>query len=238
MFKAISKNSIPLSRLSGVFFLLVFVAAGCSGVKTAGDGPVIPSEKIDLWNGRDFAGWKLFLADENVDVKDVWSVTGDVIRCEGKPFGYMRTRADYAEYRLHVEWRWPGEPTNSGIFLHLTGADKIWPTLIECQLRSGDAGDFVTLGDSDIRQRRDKSKRVVAKMSESSEKPAGQWNSADIICRGDSIVVYINGHLQNRCDGANVRTGKIALQSEGGPIEFRNIYIEPCVKISGFPAEM
>ena len=56
------------------------------------------------------------------------------------------------------------------------------------------------------------------------EKPAGEWNEAEIVCQGDRMAVYINGVLQNECSGTN-RTGYIALQSEGGTLEFRNVYL-------------
>lgn len=42
--------------------------------------------------------------------------------------------------------------------------------------------------------------------------------------RGDRMTVYINGMLQNECSGTD-RTGYIALQSEGGTLEFRNVYL-------------
>lgn len=41
---------------------------------------------------------------------------------------------------------------------------------------------------------------------------------------GDHIAVCVNGVLQNECTGS-VRSGYIALQSEGGPVEFRNIWL-------------
>jgi hypothetical protein len=56
------------------------------------------------------------------------------------------------------------------------------------------------------------------------ENPVGEWNTADITCRGNVITVKINGKKQNKCTCDYV-DGYIALQSEGGPIEFRNIYI-------------
>ena len=46
---------------------------------------VVPTEKIMLWNGKDFAGWKLFLADRGADVTKTWSVLNGVLRCEGEP---------------------------------------------------------------------------------------------------------------------------------------------------------
>ncbi|MFR6633865.1 MAG: family 16 glycoside hydrolase [Alistipes onderdonkii] len=45
-----------------------------------------------------------------------------------------------------------------------------------------------------------------------------------MVCQGDRMAVYINGVLQNECSGTN-RTGYIALQSEGGTLEFRNVYL-------------
>ena len=41
------------------------------------------------------------------------------------------------------------------------------------------------------------------------------------------MTVYINGMLQNECSGTD-RTGYIALQSEGGTLEFRNVYLHRC----------
>ena len=65
-------------------------------------------------------------------------------------------------------------------------------------------------------------------MSEaSSEKPAGEWNEYDILCKGDTIVCHVNGILQNEGTAATITSGWICLQSEGSPIEFRNIYVEP-----------
>jgi len=188
-------------------------------------------KRVALWNGRDFAGWKFFLRGDDVDAVDVWSVENGVIHCKGKPNGYMRTTADYSNYKLHLEWRWAAEPTNSGVLLHTSGPDHVWPRSIECQLQAGNAGDFWLIGGTAITV---DGKRVESpgrptrsiKKAQSSEKAPGQWNAYDIICRGDTITCYVNGVLQNRGTNASDTSGKICLQSEGSPIEFRNIYIE------------
>jgi hypothetical protein len=67
----------------------------------------------------------------------------------------------------------------------------------------------------------------VKKKQDHSEKPIGQWNTYDIYCKGDTIRLFVNGVLQNDATDASDTSGKICLQSEGAPIEFRNIYIEP-----------
>lgn len=224
-----------MRRFTGRLFVLGIVAgllsslAGCQGIF----GPITPQEKTALWNGKDFTGWKLFIPDKGIDVDDIWSVRDGVVHCEGKPNGYMRTRARYGDYRLHVEWRWPGEPTNSGVLLHAGGPDNVWPRTIECQLKAGSAGDFVLINatgitvDGQNKQDVDKQYVIIGKKAQSSEKPAGQWNTYDIHCRADSIRCYVNGVLQNEGTAATVTSGWICLQSEGSPIEFRNVYIEP-----------
>jgi hypothetical protein len=193
--------------------------------------PIVPKEKMMLWNGKDLSGWQPYPGSETQEAKGTWSVKDDVIRCEGKPNGYMRTVQDYANYLLHVEWRWPEKAGNSGVLIHMSLPDNVWPKSLECQLSSGDAGDFWEIGgvefsEHDKKDQRVKGRRVI-KLKASSEKPAGQWNSYDIICKDDFVVVMVNGQLQNVATKCSVKSGKICLQSEGSPIEFRNVYIEP-----------
>ncbi len=80
-----------------------------------------------------------------------------VIHISGDPFGYMRTKEIYSDYKLHVEWRWPDEATNSGVFVHAATPDAIWLKCIECQLKAGSAGDFVCMSGADMTEHKDKS---------------------------------------------------------------------------------
>jgi len=210
-----------------------FLLFACSEKKSEreqaqGTGKVItPEQRFSLWNGKDFTGWKLFVPDENVAVDTVWMVKEGVIRCNGVPNGYMRTEMDYTNYRLSLEWRWPEEAGNSGVLLHMSEPDKVWPKSIEAQLMSGNAGDIWLIDGTEIAEHMDKSNRRVAKREESSELNLGEWNKYEIICAGNAIKLYVNGVLQNEGSEASVQSGKICLQSEGKPIEFRNIYLEP-----------
>jgi len=207
--------------ISAIVAAVLLTAPGCKSSK----------KMTSLWNGKDFTGWKLFIPDESIDVHQVWSVKDGVIHCKGKPNGYMRTEADYSNYKLHVEWRWVEKPTNSGVLLHMSGPDKVWPRSIECQLMHKNAGDFWLIGgtavtvDGKTTEGTGKPTRV-RKKEESSEKPVGEWNTYEIFCRADTIRCFVNGVLQNDATGASETSGKICLQSEGSPIEFRNIYIE------------
>ena len=136
----------------------------------------------------------------------------------------MRTKLQFSEYKLHLEWRWPVEATNSGIFLHTQQPDGIWPTCFEVQLKAGNAGDLICMGVSDAIERVDKSNRVINKQAASNEVSVGEWNNLDVVCRDKTIEVFVNGMLQNRITGISNTKGFLCLQSEGKDIEFRNIF--------------
>jgi hypothetical protein len=194
-------------------------------------GAVVPKEKTALWNGKDFAGWTRFLPDPTKDVNETWSVGEGVVRCTGEPAGYMRTDTSYADYHLHVEWRWPARPGNSGVLIHMSGEDKVWPRSLECQLLSGSAGDFYVINGIDFAERAKGGDRVkdrkTTKLHDSSEKAPGEWNQYDIVCKDDWVVVLVNGVLQNVATKCSDKSGRVCLQSEGAPIEFRNLWLEP-----------
>ena len=152
----------------------------------------------------------------------------------GKPAGYIRTVESYTDYKLHLEWRWPQKPGNSGVLLHRAGIDRVWPRCVEAQLQHESAGDFWLLNHSminvDGKQIGPKDYANAKKKHPANEKSLGQWNSYDIVCHGKTVTLYVNGLLQNKGTGSNPSHGPICLQSEGSPIEFRNIYLEPISK--------
>jgi hypothetical protein len=211
--------------------LITALFAVVTGASDAVIKPIVPKEKTMLFNGEDFTGWKLFTREPGHDVTKTWSVKNGLIRCEGEPRGYMRTEKDYADYLIHVEWRWLEKGGNNGVLVHMSGEDKVWPKSLECQLYSGNAGDFWVIGGIETAEHAKGGSRVKGrrtfKLKDSSEKPIGQWNAYDIICKDDWIVVMVNGVLQNVATRCSDKSGKICLQSEGTPIEYRNIYIEP-----------
>ena len=181
--------------------------------------------RTELFNGKDLTGWELVLApDSAVPATEVYTVKDGNIRIAGQPFGYMRTERKYGDYTFHAEWRWVGEGTNSGIFHRVQDGDKLWPNAIECQLCSGKAGDYVMLGGAKIKEVECVGEYPVKDRIGDYENPVGEWNTADITCKGNVVKVKINGKEQNECT-CDFTDGYIALQSEGGPIEFRNIYI-------------
>lgn len=193
--------------------------------------PVTPKAKTALFNGTDFSGWtKIITAEEGSDPDKTFTIVNGVIRCTGQPFGYLATQQHYADYLLKLEYRWYGqsEQMNSGVFFMKTGPDNFFlPKTIEVQLKKGSAGDLLMLSQATMNGLENPKNRVVEKITKASEKPDGQWNRVELSVRGNSARVLVNGVLQNKGTDIYVNAGQICLQSEGGPIEFRNITIEP-----------
>ena len=191
------------------------------------------AQTIDLFNGSNLDGWGFVLQNDSKKAEEVFTVRNGVIHITGNPFGYMYTLNKYDNYRLHVEWRWPQEATNSGIFLYVQSENKVWPNAIECQLQAGNAGDFVLLAGSDLAEfvtkegERRPAFPVIKKQNASSEMAVGEWNNADITCENGNITVFINGVLQNKGTKSMHKTGHVALQSEGKDIQFRNVRLTP-----------
>ena len=110
----------------------------------AGRSLAAEPEPIKLFNGKDLAGWHAYLVEPDVTMEDVWSVKDGLLICTGEPMGYLATKADYKNFKLIVEWRWPAgkEPGNSGVLMRITGEPMALPRCVEAQLRHGSAGDI------------------------------------------------------------------------------------------------
>jgi hypothetical protein len=191
---------------------------------------------IKLFNGKDFKGWTKFLDPKKKgDPEKIWKVEGDMIYCEGSVYGYLLTDKEYDNYVLKVQWKWGeklfiGKQRNSGVFVHVTGPDKIWPKAVEAQLMEDHAGDFWLVDNFKLKvdpKRQDpKIARHYLRMKDHVEKKVGEWNQYEITCKGDTIKLVINGELVNEGTDAEITKGKILLQSEGAEIYFRNIELK------------
>jgi hypothetical protein len=111
------------------------------------------------------------------------------------------------------------------IIVHAQPPDTIWLKCIECQLQVGNAGDLVCMNGADMNERTDKSNIFVKKMATPSEKPTGEWNTMEVVCKANTIEVHVNGILQNKGTNVNLTKGYICLQSEGKDIEFKNMFL-------------
>jgi hypothetical protein len=214
---------------------LLPVLAAVPAVARADDKDFTP-----LFDGKSFAGWKATVKPDKdgkvADWKTTWSVADGTIRCTGKPNGFLATEKEYADYDLRVKWRFPkdGKGGNSGVLLHVQD-EKYWPTSVEAQLLSGRAGDFWLIYPPDVTLEIDKARQDPDPMrsrhyfrigkDDPVEKPLGEWNLIEVACRGGDIVLSVNGKKVNEGKNGNLKKGRIALQSEGAAVEFKDVEV-------------
>ena len=191
---------------------------------------------IRLFDGESLTGWTAVLSQKDVDPATVWSAKDGVLSCTGKPSGYIRTDREFENYTLSVQWRWTGEPGNNGVLVHATTPEAlgVWPKCQEVQLAHENAGDFWVIG-SEIKtplegvpgyEKMARGRRHL-NFNDGAEKPVGEWNEMTVICRGDTITVLVNGTVVNYGFDSSVTKGSVCLQSEGAPIEYREIVLTP-----------
>lgn len=162
----------------------------------------------------------------------------------GQPGGHLITEKDYADYELVVEYRFSKTPGNCGVLVHASDARclyKMFPKSIEVQMQHENAGDFWVICEDievpDMETRRPKREgqvfgggpkdaRNIKKLVDA-ENPAGEWNTMKIVCKGDEVIVHVNGTLVNHGFNSTATSGKIALQAEGSEVEFRKVELTP-----------
>ncbi|MBL9118488.1 MAG: DUF1080 domain-containing protein [Phycisphaerae bacterium] len=179
---------------------------------------------IRLFNGVSLEGWKVFVPEGSAD--GLWSVEDGNLVCAGNPIGYLVTDREFESFELTLEWRFDPKKGagNSGVLLRVQRPDKVWPTSIEAQLHSLNAGDIWNIGEVPMKPDASRTEgRRTRKLQETNEKPLGEWNRYRIVVDGGKLELYVNDLLQNSATDVQVRPGRIALQSEGSHIEFRKI---------------
>jgi Domain of Unknown Function (DUF1080) len=207
-------------------------------------------QSLPLFNGRDLAGWHI---DVPAMDKDPALASPFLVR-EGRlvsliqPKGHIITDAEHADYRLTVEYRFPGKPGNCGVLVHVTTPRALYgmfPQSIECQLMHTNAGDFwciaqdITVPDMEARRGPKenwgvdgKKLRRIPNLTDHSEKPPGEWNTMVVECLADKVKVWVNGDLVNYGYGCLATRGRIALQAEGSEVEFRKVELTPITALT------
>jgi hypothetical protein len=191
--------------------------------------PITPTEKVELFNGKDLTGWVSYLRN-NAPAESVWSVKDGNIICVGKPTGYLRTEKSYANYQVTVEWRFT-KAGNTGVLVHMHDPAKVWPLCVECQGYHAQQGDMYLWSGAKARElspaTKQKRAEMIPRTAPDAEKPLGEWNTYQVICSDDTVTIVVNGQTMNKATQCSITSGFIGLQSEGAGLEIRRVTLEP-----------
>jgi hypothetical protein len=212
--------------------------------------PTLPQASID---GTGLGWVSLGEADfENVNcAEDTWTWKDGVAHCTGTPVGVIKSKKPYTNLELVVQWRHLKSAGNSGVFLWasqeaLTGLkpNSLPPGGIEVQVldhgytelyekSSGKKADwFTTNGDVfPVGTSKMKPFPPVAPGGsrsfprENRSKGVGEWNQYYIRAINGEVRLWVNGAEVSGGTECQPATGFLCLESEGSPIEFRQLRI-------------
>ena len=205
---------------------------------------------ISLFNGTDLKGWYLDVPDldDNPDGKIPFSVREGLLVSLEEPKGHLITDATYENFRLEVEYRFPGKPGNCGVLVFASTPRSLYgmfPKSIEVQMMHENAGDFWCIVEDittdNMEERRgpkaewgvtEGKLRRIKNLTDGSESPLGEWNNMIIECLKNEIKVWVNGDLVNHGYNATAQSGQIAVQAEGSEVEFRKLLLSPISSLS------
>ena len=196
-----------------------------------------------LFNGKDLTGWHIDVPemDDNTQAINPFIIRDHMLVSMGNPRGHLITDSIYQDYRLEIDYRFPGEPGNCGVLVHASTPRALYnmfPKSMEIQMEHKNAGDFWCIVEdvevNNMEERRGPKEnwgitegkgRRIQNLTDDSESPLGQWNTMIIECRGDTIKVWVNGELVNEGFNSTANKGQIGLQAEGAEVEFKKIEI-------------
>ena len=190
------------------------------------------SDRIELFNGRDFAGWRI--EDNNAAA---WKVIDGTIVTEGEGKGYLFTEERFSDFELSLEYRLqPG--ANSGVYLRAPRRAQRSQQAIEVALL-----DNSSLTDQQRQQNPEILNGALHGLVGPTADPAhtdDRWNTLLIRAVGPRLSVDLNGQRIQNVDlnqlqnshpnhpGLKRTSGWIALQHwSPARAQFRKIRIRP-----------
>ena len=192
----------------------------------------LPAKEAKGWKSilpnKSLKGWSIHPIPPTAPLSPAaqWSLdkTTGYLVCSGKGgHDWLRyDRKTLSDFAMQVEWRFVklAEPAkyNSGIFVRNNADATIWH-----QAQTGDASGGYLFG---VTPSGDKNERFnTREQAKSLVKPAGEWNTFEIICKGKTITLKVNGETAMVWDQCGYPNGYIGLEAEGYAIEFRAVRI-------------
>lgn len=199
-------------------------------------------------------GFRDLTADDFAKVNsadDTWSWKDGVLHCTGQPVSVLRTKEQFENFEIVVEWMHEKPAGNSGVFCwvtpesieRLTAAGKPGlPDGIEVQIldhgytdkvaKAGGKTDwFGTNGDvfpvriklTPFPPLSPNGQRSFPRKKLA--KGHGNWNHYYIRAINGELRLWVNGEEVSGGTGADPAKGFLCLESEGSPIQFRKLRI-------------
>jgi hypothetical protein len=186
-----------------------------------------------LFNGSDLSGWE----GAEDDAARCWRVENGELVCTGEPGPWLRSQRQYGDFNLRLEYKVKAGG-NSGVYVRVPkdGAHRGRELA-----GGGDCGTEVQILDDADPRYKDLapyqfcgSVYAIAPAKEHVSRPAGEWNSLEIDCRGAAYRIFHNGTLivdATETEFPELKdrllAGYLGLQNHSEHVWFRNLRIGP-----------
>jgi hypothetical protein len=199
-------------------------------------------------------GWRELGQDDFARVNldpDTWTWKDGVAHCTGQPIGVTRTKDPVTNFELVAQWRHLRSGGNSGIFVWASESalkdlkpDKLPPGGIEVQVldhgyaeqyekKTGKKPDWFTTNGDVFAVGSSKMKPFPPLSPDGSRsfptkklsKGVGEWNHYYVRGINGEIRLWVNGEEVSGGSHCEPHSGYLCLESEGSPVEFKNIRI-------------
>lgn len=215
--------------------------------------PAVAEELPRAFINGNGEGWRALTSDdfENVNCNpDTWSWKDGTAHCTGKPTGVIASKTPLTNFELVAEWRHLKHAGNSGIFVWATkesldelraGKGRL-PAGIEVQVldlgyetdwekRTGKKADWFT-SHGDVFPVRAKMTPFPPASPKNDGRSfprknlvrgVGEWNHYYVRCINGEVRLWVNGEEVSGGTACEPSSGFLCLESEGSPVEFRNL---------------
>jgi len=183
---------------------------------------------VDLLDADHVNEWR-----EPKENRDIFAVEDGVLSIPGnRPFGYVGyMKEEFGDFQLHIEFK-VTERTNSGVIFRAGPEDPPFSGM-EIQVYDDHGAEPSRTSSGSVFD--------VATPMFNMSLPRGEWNSFDITCKGDSLVVLMNGWKILDIDLSKMtmpigkfdtpyaelpKKGFLFVQDHGHPVWYRNIFLK------------
>jgi len=189
-----------------------------------------PAKVVTLFDGKNLDAWTF--------KENGWTIEDHAMTLM-KGGDYIWTKEQFGDFELYLEFK-VSQGCNSGVFFRTNPKDPVQKGFeIQVYDSNGKKPDKHNTGA--LYDARPADKMTI--------KPAGEWNTMTLTCKGPQITVVINGEKVNEAnlddwkeanknpDGSKnkfttplkdlPRSGHIGFQDHGQPVWYRNIILKP-----------